>query len=106
MKDQVYTIPQLVKWFNLEYHMIYHYVTNGRVHVQRSCDDPKRCELTVRHSTLSKFLLTVDWLTHPSVLKQDHPFGAEYRQFERLYIHRKQLAHDIGYGEMTTYNWV
>lgn len=102
--ENYYTVHQLTKWFSISYETIYHHVLDGSLPVKRSGVKPNTV-LHIAHSDLTKFLLTVDWLMCP-MCQHDHPFERERQTFERLYIHRTNLAQQLNYSELYVRTWI
>jgi hypothetical protein len=101
--EKYYTVPELARIVHIEYHAVYYHINRKKVPVIRSGVKPNQV-ITIAHSDLAKFLLTVDWLMAVT-LEPDHPFQAERQKFAQRYIQRFDLANQIGHDEHSIVNW-
>lgn len=92
--EMYYSLPQIAKLVQIDYHTVYAQIKKYQVPVNRFVG--KRAELYVSHADLARFLLTVDWLLIASCTG-DHPFVAERRLFEQTYVHRNTLVRQLKY---------
>ncbi len=102
MKDY-YTVPEIAKLVNIEYHAVYYHINRNRVPVKRSGIPPNEL-IYIAHDDLARFLLTVDWLAGVT-LQRDHPFERERVTFLARYIQRSDLAKQLGHAEYSLVNW-
>lgn len=101
--SEYYSIPAIAQMVNFPYHAVYSQIKRSKLPVIRFEGKIKE-HLYVSHADLAKFFLTVDWLM-ASTLQADHPFEAERALFKKRYIHRSELAQQLGYDPGYIHNW-
>lgn len=93
--ETYYSLPEIAKLVQLEYNAVYAQIKQHHVPVKRLPGKRKE-QLYITRSDLACFFMQVDWLMVPAC-KADHPFSAERQLFEQTYIHRNDLARQLGY---------
>lgn len=104
--ETYYSLPEIAKLIQLEYTAVYAQVKQHRVPIQRVSGKHKT-QLYITRIDLAHFLMRVDWVMI-AACKDDHPFSAERQLFEETYIHRNDLAAQLGYrpryiGQLVVY---